>query len=128
MNYKLIFLSIGFLNIFRGIGYYVKAEHLTITKFENIFLVSDNVLKAGVELHKTLGISILALGLVLVFLSWLNKYYANKVLLGISIAFLISFLNGLLQSLDGDIIIPILALSFYFCCFLYSFFGYLSTR
>jgi len=128
MNYKLIFLSIGFLNIFRGIGYYVKAEHLTITKFEDIFLVSNNVLKAGVELHKTLGVSILALGLVLVFLSWLNKYYANKVLLGISIAFLISFLNGLLQSLDGDIIIPILTLSFYFCCFFYSFFGYLSTR
>ena len=128
MNYKLIFLSIGFLNIFRGIGYYVKAEHLTITKFEGIFLVSNNVLKAGVELHKTLGISILALGLVLVFLSWLNKYYANKVLLGISIAYLISFLNGLLQSLGGDIIIPILALSFYFCCFFYAFLGYLTTR
>ena len=128
MNYKLIFLSIGFLNIFRGIGYYVKAEHLTIAKFEGIFLVSNNVLKAGVELHKTLGVSILALGLVLLSLSWLNKYYANKVLLGISIAFLISFLNGLLQSLDGDIIIPILTLSFYFCCFFYSFFGYLSTR
>lgn len=128
MNLRLIFLSIGSLNIVRGIGYYLDARRLTITKFDGILMESNNSVIVGVELHKSLGISILAIGIILLFSSKLNKNYANKVLLGISIAYFISFLNGILQNLDGNIIIPSITLLFFFCCFLYSFFGYLSSR
>ena len=128
MNIRLIFLSIGGLNILRGIGYYLNARNLTITKFDSILMESNNSLIVGIELHKSLGISILALGIILLFSSKLNKNYANKLLLGISIAYLISFLNGILQNIDGKIIIPSITLLFFFCCFIYSFFGYLSSR
>ena len=128
MNIRLIFLSIGGLNILRGIGYYLNARNLTITKFDSILMESNNSLIVGIELHKSLGISILALGIILLFSSKLNKNYANKLLLGISIAYLISFLNGILQNIDGKIIIPSITLLFFFSCFLYSFFGYLSSR
>jgi len=128
MNLRLIFLSIGGLNILRGIGYYLNARNLTITKFDSILMESNNSLIVGIELHKSLGISILALGIILLFSSKLNKNYANNLLLGISIAYLISFLNGILQNIGGNIIIPSITLLFFFCCFLYSFFGYLSSR
>ena len=128
MNLRLIFLSIGGLNIVRGVGYYFNARHLTITKFYSRLKESDNSVIVDIKLHKSLGIYILALGIILLFSSEKNINYANKVLIGISIAYFISFLNGILQNLDGHIIIPSITLLFFFCCFLYSFFGYLSSR
>jgi len=67
MNLGLIFLKIGALNIVRGIGYYINARHLTITKFDSILMESNNAEKVGVELHKSLGVCILALGIILFF-------------------------------------------------------------
>ena len=128
MDYRLAIATIGLLNILRGIGYYIFSEKLTLMKFSADTLMSEETVLVSIEMHKSLAIAILALGIIIFFLKDLNRYYANKLFAGITMAYFISFLNSIIQTLFGLITIPYITILFFFLTFLYSLIAYLRTK